>query len=101
MTIVGALMILTGLALVLIGAIGALRLPDFYTRSHAIGVMDTLGSLFLLGGLILCFGWSRIALKLLLILVLFYVASPTITHALVGAASRSGIKPWQRRDGRD
>ena len=36
-----------------ISSIGLLRLPDFYTRAHAVGKSETLGSILVLGGLAL------------------------------------------------
>ena len=79
-----------------VAAIGALRLPDFYTRSHALGVVDTLGTLLILGGLVLHYGFSLISAKLILILIFIYIANPTITHILVRAAMKSGLKPWTK-----
>ncbi|HEY9531031.1 MAG TPA: monovalent cation/H(+) antiporter subunit G, partial [Burkholderiales bacterium] len=48
----------------IVGGIGVLRMPDFYTRLHAAGVNDTLGAGLLLLGLILQAGWSLVAAKL-------------------------------------
>ena len=42
--IVSAGFVITGAVFVLAGAIGVIRLPDFYTRMHAAGVTDTLGA---------------------------------------------------------
>lgn len=94
MNLVGASFICVGLAFVLIGGIGAIRLPDFYTRSHALSVMDTLGTLLILGGMTLVEGFSQTSVKLVLLLSFIHVANPTITHILVRAALRSGLKPW-------
>lgn len=93
-------MILLSLGLVAVGffflivaAVGALRLPDFYTRSHAIAVTDTLGTLLILGGLALNYGFDFRAAKLILIIIFVYIANPAITHILVRAALRTGLKP--------
>ena len=42
---------------VLIGGIGALRMPDLYTRMHAASLTDTLGAMFILFGIMLQAGW--------------------------------------------
>ena len=51
--VASGLLLAAGCFFVLIGAIGVLRLPDFYTRMHAAGVTDTLGAELIILGLIL------------------------------------------------
>ena len=92
--------ILLGLFFLIVSAIGMVRLPDVYTRSHALGVTDTLGVGLLLSGLALYQGLTLGAVKTLLILVLLYHLNPVITHVTVRAALRVGLKPWTR-DGVD
>jgi multicomponent Na+:H+ antiporter subunit G len=82
-----------GLFFVLAGAVGVIRLPDFYTRLHAAGMTDTLGAELILFGLILqADGWQVIA-KLLLVAFFLFVTSPTATHAVAHAAYKAGEKP--------
>jgi len=76
-----------------IGAIGMLRMPDFYTRMHASSVIETLGAGLILLGLCLQAGWTLITVKLLMIGVLLLFASPTATHALARAALTRGLQP--------
>ena len=40
---VADLVLLVGLFFIAAGVVGVLRLPDFYTRLHALGKSDTLG----------------------------------------------------------
>ena len=49
--LVSMVLLLAGSAFVLIGGIGVLRLPDFYTRIHGAGITDTLGAGLVLLGL--------------------------------------------------
>ena len=42
--------IAAGSIFVLIGGLGLLRLPDFYTRIHAAGITDTMGAWLILIG---------------------------------------------------
>jgi len=93
-TVLSVVLIVAGLLFTLIGAVGALRMPDFYTRAHAIGVLDTLGTLLILGGLVLSYGFSLTSAKLFFLLLFIYVANPTVTHVFMRAAMRSGLKPW-------
>ena len=76
-----------------IGAIGLLRMPDFFTRMHAASVIETLGAGLILLGLCLQAGWTLIMVKLLMLGVLILFASPTATHALAKAALVRGLKP--------
>jgi len=88
--------ILLGLLFLLIAAIGMVRLPDVYTRSHAVGLTDTWGAFFLLLGLVLYQGFSFNSVKILLVLILLFILNPVISHATVRAALRSGLKPWSK-----
>ena len=76
-----------------VGSIGLLRMPDFYTRMHAASVTETLGAgLILLGALILA-GFTLAGAKLVMIGLLVFFASPTASHALAKAAMSRGLKP--------
>jgi len=76
-----------------VGAVGLLRMPDFYTRMHAASVIDTLGAGLILIGLALQAGWTLVTVKLLMVGLLIFFASPTATHALARAAMTRGLKP--------
>lgn len=76
-----------------IGAIGLLRMPDFYTRVHAASVIETLGAGLILLGLMLQAGFTLVAVKLLMVGLLIFFASPTATHALARAAMARGLQP--------
>jgi multicomponent Na+:H+ antiporter subunit G len=80
------LALLGGVAFALIGSVGLLRMPDFYTRLHAAGITDTLGAGLILLGLALQAGWTLVSVKLLLILLFMWFTSPIATHALSRAA---------------
>jgi len=77
----------------IVGAVGMLRMPDFYTRMHAASVVDTMGAGFVLFGLLLQAGFTLVAVKLLMIGALLLFASPTGAHALARAAFERGVKP--------
>lgn len=82
-----------GAIVLVIGALGLIRLPDFWSRVHAAGMIDTLGSALILAGMILQAGLSLVTLKLLLIGIFLFIAGPTATHAIANAAWVAGIKP--------
>ncbi len=76
-----------------LGAVGLLRMPDFYTRMHAASVVDTLGAGLMLLGMLLQAGLTLVGAKLLMIFVLLLLTSPTATHALARAAWVRGVAP--------
>lgn len=76
-----------------VGALGLLRMPDFYTRLHAASVIETLGAGSILLGLMLQAGFTLVAVKLLMVGLLIFFASPTATHALARAAMARGLQP--------
>jgi multicomponent Na+:H+ antiporter subunit G len=78
---------------VFVGGVGALRMPDVYTRMHAAGLTDTLGTLLMLTGLILQAGLTLSAAKLLAIMAFLLLTAPTAAYALANAARLSGLAP--------
>lgn len=80
----------------IVGAVGLIRMPDFYTRVHAASVVDTLGAGLILIGLMLQAGFTLVTVKLLMVGLLLFFASPTATHALVRAALVRGVVPLLR-----
>jgi multicomponent Na+:H+ antiporter subunit G len=91
--VTGAVMLALGSAFILIGGIGAIRMPNLYTRIHAASLTDSLGPILVLGGLMLHGGLSLETLKLGAILIFMLLTGPTATYALGNAALLSGIKP--------
>lgn len=87
------LFLLVGGFFCVVGGIGLLRMPDFYTRMHAASVTETLGVGFVLLGLMLLAGWTLVTVKLLMIGVLVFFVSPTASHALAKAALLRGVRP--------
>ena len=77
----------------IVGAVGVLRMPDFYTRVHAASLCDNVGALLVLAGLGLQSGWSLVTAKLLVVATLILMTSPVATHALVRAALGRGLAP--------
>jgi len=77
----------------LTGAVGLLRFPDFFSRTHATSITDTLGAGLILIGLMFQAGWGLVLPKLLLILLFSLLASTTACHAMAKAALKSGLKP--------
>ncbi len=76
-----------------IGAIGAVRLPDFWSRLHAVSVTDTGGVILLIIGMSLQAGFSLVTFKLVMIGIFIFITGPTASHAVANAALVSGLLP--------
>ena len=93
MTLVGS-----GVFFLLMGAVGLLRFPDFYTRMHAAGKCDTLGTLLIVTGLAFYGGVGLASVKMLLIAVFIFLTSPTATHAIARAALKNRVALWTKEE---
>ncbi len=94
------ILMICGLVFFTGGTLGILRFPDFYSRLHPAGKLDTFGLVTTIGALALYIAFSQgallTALKIGLILVFVFITSPTATHAIVDAGVRAGLKPWTK-----
>ena len=91
--------LLIGCAFTIIGAIGVLRLPEVFTRSHAAGMIDTMGAgMILLGLMFQSGGFNLVLVKLVMIGFFLFFTSPVSSHALVRAAIADGAKPLTKDD---
>lgn len=97
--IASALFVLGGLFFLLLGAVGLVKFPDFFTRLHPAGKADTLGASLLLIGLAIYAGPTLLALKILLVAVFILFVNPASAHALGRAAYKKGLKPWLGQEG--
>jgi multicomponent Na+:H+ antiporter subunit G len=91
--IVAAILMGAGGFFCIVGAVGMLRMPDFYTRMHAASVIETLGAGLVIAGLIVLGGFTLESAKLCVLALLIFFASPTATHALARAARVRGLEP--------
>ncbi|MFT5578967.1 MAG: multicomponent Na+:H+ antiporter subunit G [Paraglaciecola psychrophila] len=91
--IVSWILLVLGGACVLVGGIGGLRLPNFYTRIHAASLTDTMATILIFSGMMLQAGFSLATMKLFAIMLFLLLTGPTATYALANAALLSGLKP--------
>ena len=107
MGVLVAVLLIVGLVFFTGGAVGILRFPDFYSRLHPAGKLDTAGQLLALLAIALYVAGDLslhellTAVKIGLIVVFVYITSPTATHAIVDAGMRAGLKPWGKGDRND
>ncbi|MFN3912295.1 monovalent cation/H(+) antiporter subunit G [Hyphomonas sp.] len=84
---------LFGGILCLIGTIGVIRFPDFYTRLHAASITDTSGAFLVLAGMALMAPNWLVLVKLFCMLGFLVLTSATGSHALANAAHTAGLQP--------
>ena len=77
-----AILIIGGLLVSLLAAFGLFKFRFALNRMHAAAMCDTLAILLVLLGLIVINGASLLSLKLGLIIVLLWFASPVSSHLL-------------------
>ena len=90
---IGAFLLLAGALLTIVGTIGVLRFPDFYTRLHAGSITDTAAMTLALVGMMLLAPTWLIAFKLAVIWLFIFLTAPTSSHALASAAHTAGLEP--------
>ncbi|MFO7752512.1 MAG: monovalent cation/H(+) antiporter subunit G [Desulfobacteraceae bacterium] len=102
MNLLVIILLVAGLFFFTGGAVGIIRMPDFYTRLHPAGKLDTLGIMSMVLGLALYnlahFSTGALLLSIKMILIIFFVflSSPTATHSIVDAGIRAGLRHWSK-----
>lgn len=91
---IGLFLVVAGLVFIIIGSVGIVRLPDFFSRTHAASKVDTVGVSVVALGIACIEGFTLVGLKVLLIALFVMLTNPVAAHALARAAIRSGVKPW-------
>lgn len=86
--ILSAVLIMAGLFFFLAGSIGLLRLPDLFSRLHALTKADNLGLGLLTAGLALYVQDLLMTLKLLLVWLAVLAASAASAHLIARQTRR-------------
>jgi multicomponent Na+:H+ antiporter subunit G len=87
--VIAILAVMAGTAFSVLGVLGYVRLPDVYTRLHAVGKVGVFGTVLLLVGAVV---WTPLGLgRGLVLIALLLLAGPVMAHALASAAYRVGI----------
>lgn len=87
------LLILIGTVFNFISSFGLIRLPDVYTRSHAVSKSTTIGVLFILSGTFVFFMLEGVfSIRLFLGILFVFLTSPVASHVIVRSAYRSKVK---------
>ncbi len=94
--VIASLLLLLGGAFVLVSAIGALRMPDFYMRMHAATKAGTLGAGLVLVAAAVLFGTLSVTAKALVVFVFLLLTTPVAAHVLGRAAYYQKTPKWSR-----
>ncbi len=84
-------LIFVGVFLIFTGALGVLRFPDFFSRLHPAGMIDSCAVLFIVAGLVVQHGFTLFSLKLVLLALFILITGPTATHVLAKVAMLQGV----------
>jgi len=95
----GSAVLLVGAVLAVIGTVGVLRFPDFYTRLHAASVTDTAAATLAIVGMALLAPSLAVVVKLAVVWLFLFLTGPTSSHALANAAHTAGLQPMIGRLG--
>ncbi len=80
----------------LAGTVGLLRLPDVYTRLHALTKADNLGLLLIAVAAALKADSWEVVVKLAIIWVLVIISSSTVAHLIGRFTLQHGQIPWEK-----
>lgn len=92
--LLAGVLILSGLLFFIAGSIGLLRLPDVYSRLHALTKADNVGLGLLVAGLAMLASDPLAALKLLLVWPLVLASSAVSAHLIAQRARRRERGAW-------
>jgi len=79
-----------GTVFISIGIFGQFRFKNFYDRISIASLIDTVGFISIMTGVIIENGFSFFSLKVLLILFITLIINPLITHSITRSAHKSG-----------
>lgn len=89
-----AVLMLAGTFFMLVAAIGLLRLPDLYTRMHAVTKAGTLGIGLVLVSAAVAFGDLSVAARALVALLFVLLTAPVAAHMIGRAGYVGGVSLW-------
>ena len=80
--VLSALFTLGGLFVLISGVVGVYRFKYSLNRMHAAALVDTLGILLVLMGVMIAEGWTIATLKMVLVVVCLWLTSPVSSHLI-------------------
>jgi len=92
--ILAAALMLAGTAFMAVAAIGLLRLPDLYTRTHAITKAGTLGIGLLLIGVTVHMSDLSFTTRAIVVILFVLLTAPVAAHMIGRAGYLGGVSMW-------
>ncbi len=90
-----AILLLLGSLIVLLAALGLVRLPDMFLRMHAATKSGSFGVVLILSGVLIYFGEWITSIKILLIVAFLFIKAPVASHLIARAGYFLGVSLWQ------
>jgi multicomponent Na+:H+ antiporter subunit G len=90
--IFASILLVMGSFFFLVGVLGLLRMPDVFSRIHTTTKGDTLGVGLILFGLMVLYGFSYTSLRILVLLALVWLTTPTAAHLIAKAEYLKGAR---------
>ncbi|MFN3712100.1 MAG: monovalent cation/H(+) antiporter subunit G [Alcanivoracaceae bacterium] len=91
-----AFFLLVGAILMLLAAIGALRMPDLPMRMHATTKAGALGSGLIMVAVAVHFGSTEVTARVLAIIAFIMLTAPVAAHVLARAGYFVGVPLWDK-----
>ena len=90
-----AALLIAGLLMLLTALLGVNRFRFAINRLHPAGMGDTLGLLLLLLAAVVYAGFGQVTLKILCIVVFFWITSPVCTHLIARLVRETDEKQFE------
>lgn len=91
-----AILMLAGGALMLLAAIGVIRMPDLFTRMQASTKGASLGAGLMLAGVAVHFGELGVTTRVVIIIGFIFMTAPISAHLIARASYFVGVPLWKR-----
>jgi len=93
--IIAAVLMLGGMGFMMVAAIGLIRLPDLYTRMHAVTKAGTLGIGLLLVGVAVHMSDVSFTTRAIAVILFVLLTAPVSAHMIGRAGYLGGVSMWR------
>lgn len=91
--VISLLFMILGCMIMALSALGLYRFPDIYMRLHSSTKINTGGAMNILIGLIIRTGLQQLSVKLFVLILLIFILTPVVSHAIARSAHLQGETP--------
>ena len=79
---ISAVLTLAGMFMIVSAVFGVFRFRYALNRVHAAALIDTLGILFMIAGLVVARGFQVVSLKMVIVVLFLWLTSPVSSHLI-------------------